>query len=258
LKCMVIGFILALGLLGCESTSHINQESKVIPPGTQMGLIETTAQLQIPTETPEPSKTATSKSTASPSSTPMPTYTPTITLTPTQTAMPTDLPRRVNLSPLNHQWQTLNNCHRASIATLMGYYDVWFTQHDYDVAMDSLQDFLVPYGLTARIYAIRYAVVPMHDVVRWLLAEGIPVIVGQNLTSDDNTWHYRVVHGYDDSTGEFISDDPLLGPGLRHSYERFDQLSRTHGQVIPVYPLELDKMIETTMRNWQMKLITYP
>jgi hypothetical protein len=166
--------------------------------------------------------------------------------------------KRVIWSPMNHQWQTLNNCHRASIATLMGYNDVWFTQHDFDVAMDSLQDFLAPYGLTARIYAIRYAVVPMHDVVRWLLAERIPAIVGQSLSSDDNTWHYRVVHGYDDASREIISDDPLLGPGLHHSYERFDQLSRTSGQVIPIYPFEMDEMMESTMRNWQMKLITYP
>jgi len=193
-----------------------------------------------------------------PSSNQTPNYTPTMTSTPTETATPTDLPRRVILSPMNHQWQTLNNCHRASIAALMGYYDVWFTQHDYDVAMDSLQDFLVPYGLAARVYGIQYAVVPMHEVVRWLMAEGIPAIVGQRLSIDDNSWHYRVVHGYDDSSREIISDDPLLGPDLHHSYERFDQLSRTSGQVIPVYPLELDEMIKTTMHDWQMKLINYP
>jgi hypothetical protein len=140
----------------------------------------------------------------------------------------------------------------------MGYYDVWFTQHDYDVAMDNLAEFLEPYGLTARIYSIQFAVVQMHDVVRWLLAEGIPSIVGQRLSSDDNTWHYRVVFGYDDSTQVIFSDDSLLGPGLQQSYERFDKLSRTRGQVIPVYPLEMDGMIETAMRAWQMKLITYP
>jgi hypothetical protein len=252
------GVFFMLTLLGCESKSNIDHPSNLVPTGTTIGLMETTEYYPIPTGTPSPSMPPTEKPAASPSSTLIPTETPTITLTPTETATPTDLPQRVVLYPLNHQWQSLNNCHRASIATLMGYYDIWFAQHDYDVAMDNLADFLVPYGLTARIYDVRYAVVPTHDAVRWLLAEGIPVIVGQNLSSDDHTWHYRVAYGYDDSTGEILSDDPLLGPGLQHAYERFDQLSKTRGQVIPVYPLALDEMIEATMRNWQMKLIAYP
>jgi hypothetical protein len=140
----------------------------------------------------------------------------------------------------------------------MGYYDVWFDQHDYDVAMDSLQGFLSPYGLTARNYSIQYAVVPMHDVVRWLLAEGIPLIVGQSLSVDDNTWHYRVAYGYDDAAQEIITDDPLLGPNLRLSYESFDRLSKLVGQVIPVYPSDKDELIADTMRRWQMKRIEYP
>jgi hypothetical protein len=57
----------------------------------------------------------------------------------------------------------------------MGFYDVWFNQDEYDVAMDSLPDFVSPYGLTARIYAVRYTEVPSSYAVRWFLAEGIPV-----------------------------------------------------------------------------------
>ena len=194
------------------------------------------------------------------SSTPTPTSIPTQTVSPTPsiTLTPTELPESASLSPLNHQWQTLNNCHRASIATLMGFYDVWFSQHDHDLGMDNLDDFVSDYGLSARVYGIRYSSKPAHEIVRWLLAENIPVIVGQDLTSDDDTWHYRVAYGYNASTKEIFLADPLLGPNLVLSFEAFDELARGVGQVIPVYPEELDEVIHSQMRAWQMKLIEYP
>jgi hypothetical protein len=160
---------------------------------------------------------------------------------------------------MNHQWQTLNNCHNASIATLLGYYDVWFTQHEIDrqaSALVDLHEFVSPYGLTARIYTTIYSPVPIQDVVRWLLAEDIPVIVGQSLSLERKIWHYRVARGYDDAAQEFILDDPLLGPNIRISYDTFARLSMS-ATVVPVYPVEKNELIETTMYAWQMKLVHY-
>jgi hypothetical protein len=198
--------------------------------------------------------------TITPSATPTPTNTPsqTVSPTPTITPTPTQLPESASLAPLNHQWQTLNNCHRASIATLMGFYDVWFSQHDHDLAMDNLGDFVSDYGLNARVYSIRYSPKSANEIVRWLLAENIPVIVGQDLASDDDTWHYRVAYGYDAATQKIFLADPLLGPNLILSFEAFDELARGVGHVIPVYPEALDEMIQSQMKAWQMKLIKYP
>jgi hypothetical protein len=213
------------------------------------------------TVTSSPYSSSTSTATNQPSNTPFgtstPTRTTTVIATSTETLTPTAFPPRVYLGPTNHQWQSINNCHRASIAILMGYYGFWFDQDDYDVAMDNLADFVSTYGLTARIYAIRYAQVPPSYAVRWLLAEGVPVIAGQKLSIEDNTWHYRVVHGYNDLTQSFTIDDPLLG-NIEMSYETFDRLARGDGQVIPVYPVEKDEVIAETMSGWQMKLIKYP
>jgi hypothetical protein len=208
------------------------------------------------TQTSPPANTPTS----TPSPTPQPSQTPTQTPSPspTITNTPTALPGSAQLGPLNHQWQTLNNCHRASIATLMAYYYVWFTQHDHDLAMDNLDEFVTPYGLKARIYGIQFSPQPASDMVRWLLAEEIPVIVGQDLSREDNTWHYRVAYGYNDASQEIHLDDPLLGPNLRLSYETFNTLSRGVGQLIPVYPTEMDETIQAQMKAWQMKLIEYP
>jgi hypothetical protein len=77
-------------------------------------------------------------------------------------------------------------------------------------------------------------------------------------TEDNNTWHYRVAYGYDDAPQEIITDDPLLGPSLCLSYESFDRLSKLGGQVIPVYPSDMDELVVDTMRRWQMKRIEYP
>lgn len=203
-------------------------------------------------DTPQPSHTPTV--TPSPSKTP----TSTSTLTPTRTLTPTPLPPHAFLEPMNHQWQTLNNCHHASIAILLGYYDIWFTQHDFLEGMDDINNLISPYGLTSRIYLVAYAVVPSSDAIRWLLAEGIPVIVGQKVSTSDSTWHYRVIRGYDDGNEEFFVDDSLLGPNHRISYQDFNKLSRGDGQIIPVYPLEKDEMIAETMKAWQMKLFEYP
>jgi hypothetical protein len=158
---------------------------------------------------------------------------------------------------MNHQLQTLNNCHRASIAILMGYYDVWFSQHEHDLAMDSLAEFLIDYGLTAKVYTMIYAEISPSNVVQWLLSQDIPVIAGQQLSLSDNTWHYRVVHGYDDADQSFFIDDPLLGM-IRLPYETFDTLAKGQGYLIPVYPIGSADLVESQMKLWKFKIINYP
>ena len=138
----------------------------------------------------------------------------------------------------------------------MGYYDIWFTQHELDIAMDNLAEFVSGFGLTSRVYTVLYSEVRPSEAVRWLLAEQIPVIAGQNLSTTDNTWHYRVIHGYDDTDRSFNVDDPALG-NFRMPYDTFDILSRGEGQIIPVYAIEMDELVEATMRGWKMKLIQY-
>jgi len=60
-----------------------------------------------------------------------------------------------------------------------------------------------------------------------MLANGIPVIVGQRLEPGSDISHYRVVKGYDDVAREFLADDPLQskGPNLRIPYDVFVRMS---------------------------------
>lgn len=253
-KDVIVYLIMSMLICACTATLDSTDSTvSVLSSNTNSKVPTANIETTRPTDIPTP-RLDTAIPTPHPSTTPTPIAVPAST----SSATPTTFPARVQLSPLNHQWQTLNNCHRASIAILMAFYDVWFTQHDYDLGMDNLDEFVAPYGLSASVYAVRYATQQTSDIVRWLLAEDIPVIIGQDLARDNNTWHYRVAYGYDDASQEIFLDDPLIGPNFRLSYEMFNSLSRGVGQLIPVYPSEMDEFVQEQMKAWQMKLIEYP
>lgn len=210
----------------------------------------------LPTATSTPTGTAT----PSPTATAQPSATPTQTQTPTVTPTPTPLPAKALLEPMNHQAQTRNNCGPASIAILLGYYDHWITQ---GTVNNQLQAFPLPcnvaryisdseYELMARAYRFPLSGERKLLPVRNLLANGIPVIVLQRLSADEKISHYRVIQGYDDAAGEFISDDPLLGTAYTIPYDTFASLllfSRPTASLIPVYPPDMDSLVQASMRE---------
>lgn len=150
---------------------------------------------------------------------------------------------------MNHQQQSLNNCGPASTAILLGYYGHWITQQKVNeqIPAGSLTPcdivlYVPQYQLMARLY---YSP-PANEPVRQLLDHRIPVIANQWLSTDRSMRHYRVIRGYDDVTGEFISDDPLRGPYFRIYYDTFTTLSDP-GNLIPVYPPEMDPLVQSLM-----------
>lgn len=204
--------------------------------------------------------TATPTITPTPTSTPLPTNTPTPTLIPTPTVTPTPPPSSVLLETMNYQPQTYNNCGPCSIAIILGHYDHWITQYQVNEQVAAgpsvcdIADHVSQYGLQARAYECP----PSRDPVRLLLANGIPVIANQLLEIGSDIGHYRVVKGYDDVAQEFISDDPLQskGPDYHISYSIFTGLSR-HGAIIPVYPPEMDLLVQSLMREMGAREIVY-
>lgn len=160
------------------------------------------------------------------------------------------------LEPMNHQAQTWNNCGPCSVAILLGYYDHWVTQreiqewyaHVYNPCVAPV--YASEHGLMARVYHFPLDRDLRLLTVRLLLANDIPVIVLQRLSTDRGIAHFRVIHGYNDATGEFISDDPLLGPDYRISYDAFNSLcSGWSPFVIPVYLPEMDQQVKSMMRE---------
>jgi hypothetical protein len=89
------------------------------------------------------------------------------------------------------------------------------------------------------------------QTVRLMLANGIPVLVVQQLSSGSDVSHWRVFQGYDDAAQEFVSDDPLFGADYRLSYDVFVDLlgGSAAGFVVPVYPPEVDPLVQSMMRE---------
>lgn len=233
-----IGLTLAASCLGTEPVATPVPRTPTRVPST-------------PTDTPSPSPTATA------TSTPIPVPTSTPTLTPTPTSVPTSLPGAVLLEPVNHQQQTLNNCGPASVAILLGYYDHWVIQRE--VAEESAHVsypcfapyYVSRYGLMARVYRFPVDRELRLQTVRLMLANDIPVLVVQQLSRGSDVSHWRVIQGYDDAANEFVSDDPLLGADYRISYDMFVELlgGSAAGFVVPVYPPEMDPLVQSIMRE---------
>jgi hypothetical protein len=161
------------------------------------------------------------------------------------------------LEPMNHQWQTYNNCGPASVAVLLAYYGHWVTQLDVNEYMPgglaNLEECLSHYQLMARAYATSMTS-PAPEPIRRLLANHIPVIVGQRLSEERDIGHFRIVRGYDDASGEFILDDPLIDAYLRIPYDTFAWLSDP-GSITPVYPPEMDSLVQSLMEELGMREI---
>ncbi|MBN2499355.1 MAG: C39 family peptidase [Anaerolineales bacterium] len=208
------------------------------------------------TATPQPPIiiTATREPTATATQTLIPTLTPTVTLT------PTPLPATTFLQPMNHQYQTQNNCGPASVAIVLGYFDIWMTQAE--VNQEGLSQFPHPclvrnyivenYDLEVRLFRYSaYAEIGKEIPIQRLLAEGIPVIVYQELSSEDDIIHYRVMRGYNEYRTEVISADPMYGPMYNISYADFGNfytgLSGRDRIFLPVYRPEQDDLVERLM-----------
>jgi len=62
------------------------------------------------------------------------------------------------------------------------------------------------------------------EMVKLFIAYDILVITRTWLKPGEDIGHYRVIKGYDQTTGEFIQDDSLQGKDLRYSYQRYNEL----------------------------------
>jgi hypothetical protein len=184
--------------------------------------------------------------------------TPAATASPTSPPTPTPLPTGVLLSPMNWQPETRGNHLQCSTAIVLGYYDHWISQFDVNAQIRGAQDqhqnqdqcevvsYLRQYQLTGRILEP-----PSRELLRRLLANGIPSLVVQMISPDWLTEHYCVLRGYDDEAGDFIFDDPLprLGPAHRIDYETFDDLLRPASRLIAVYPPEKEAPVTSLLQD---------
>jgi tetratricopeptide (TPR) repeat protein len=163
--------------------------------------------------------------TAAQEQTPPPTTPESLVSTPEAfTSSPVFLPDAISLAGLSLVWQQVNRCSAAALTIQLSYFQ-W--EGDYDdtirglnphiedvaVRLDEMAAFTREQGLGA-VDRIGGTV----DLLKALIAGGFPVLIENSYFEgaggyDDWLSHNRVIMGYDDAAGVFLSFDSLLGNG---------------------------------------------
>ena len=201
------------------------------------------------THTPTPVLTPTP---APPTPTPTHTHTPTPlppTFTPAPTPTPTPTPPiSLTLTGLRHEHQGWNNCGPATLAMALSYWGRGETQYDVAPVLkpDPEDKNVSPWEMESYVRGLLSpeaggpggvgAIVRVGgtlDRLKSLVRAGFPVIVETWYVRDarDQLGHYRLIIGYDDVAGQFITYDSLHGPDVTIGYRELDELWRVFNRV---------------------------
>lgn len=135
-----------------------------------------------------------------------------------------------------HVFQTFNNCGPAALSMALRFYGVNVIQAELGQA---LRPYQVPNGdnddksVTLEEMADKakeYGLIPFHrpggniEKIKLFITYEIPVIARTWTKVNEDIGHYRVVKGYDDSTGQIIQDDSLQNKNLWFTYEVFNTM----------------------------------
>ena len=170
---------------------------------------------------------------ASPAASAKPTA-PAIAVAPTAT--------RALLQPMQHEYETWNNCAPVTAEMVLSYYGILKRQTDiapvlrphpknFSVRMDQIAGYLDQFGLQAQ---------PLIGgtllQLKALASNGIPVVVEDQLSLQEDYGHFRVVRGFDDGAGVLIFGDSYYGPTNRLSYSLYQELWKRHNYgFMPVF-----------------------
>lgn len=188
----------------------------------------------LPTSTPIPIATSLTEQVAVPSPSP----TPSVALQ--------SVGSSVQLSGINHQWQTWNNCGPATVTMNLSYFSRPQLQADAAPFLKPNRDDknvnpeeLAAYARTTGLEALVRRGGSIEQL-KLLLSNNLPVLAETWLVhEDDGLGHYRLVTGFDDAAGQFNTFDSLNGPDFKVTYEQFDSDWRVFNRTyVLVYPLE--------------------
>ncbi len=192
------------------------------------------------------------------------TSTPTTLPSPT----PTAIPNQVRLSSPAYEKEDLNNCGPAALAMnlkFFGWQGDQFTisnvikplQRDRNVNVEELQFYVRNY---AGYLKTEFRVGGDVDLLKHILATGIPVMIEEGYTIDKNYWpnddrwagHYLLLNGYNDETRSFLTQDVFTGPDVEVKYADLDKRWQSFNRVyILVYPADKEEELKQVLgENW--------
>ncbi len=143
---------------------------------------------------------------------------------------------------MSHAYQTWNNCGPVAALMALSYYGIAVSQpqaadalkthpQDKNVSIEEMAGYLTSFGLEARVL-----INGNLDTLKRLIAQGIPVVLHNRLSSKEDYGHYTVVRGYDETQGIMVINDSYYGPGRRVPYAEVEELwTYFNRHYIPVY-----------------------
>ncbi len=204
--------------------------------------------------------------------TPIPTFTPaptaTAQLSPTPIPTATPIPEKVQLSSPEYEKQDINNCGPAALTMYLRYYGWQGTQEDVTLVVKpyredrnvNVEELAYYVRNHAGWLTVQYRVGGNLDLIKELIAAGIPVMVEETFIFDEPYWtnddlwaaHYQLLTGYDDATQEFIGQDSFHGPDLQIPYAKMDEYWQAFNRVyILIYPPQQEAQVKDILgENW--------
>lgn len=159
--------------------------------------------------------------------------------TATAVASPTALPASASLGPPAWEKQDWNNCGPATLSLYLNFYgwegdqfsiseEIKPDRADRNVNVDELVYYAQNW---AGWLNSQFRVGGDIDLLKALLAEGIPVMVEEGYILEESYWpnddrwagHYLLLTGYDDAIQSFTAQDTFIGPNQVISYARLDE-----------------------------------
>lgn len=210
-----------------------------------------------PTSLPQPEVAITVHPTETPTS--GPTRTPSPGPSPTPTPSPTPIPDAISLTSPEYEKQDINNCGPASLAMHLRYFGWEGDQFDIaDLLKPQREDRNVnveelAYYVRTRAgwLNVEYRVGGDLEILKRLLAAGLPVMIEESFYFEDPYWpnddlwaaHYFLVTGYDDASQTFTGQDSFYGPDRQVAYDQLDEYWQAFNRVYIV--LFLPEQTET-------------
>ncbi len=207
-----------------------------------------------------------------PTLTPEPTITP--MFTPTATLVPTPIPAHMQLTPPGYDEirdkQDWNNCGPATLALYLRFFGWEGDQFDISSVIKPTRDDrnvnveeLVHYVRTETGWLnAEFRVGGDVDILKRLIAAGIPVMIEETFTTDRQYWpeddqwsgHYLLITGYDDVVHEFTVHDSEVGPNQKTAYSVLDENWQSFNRVyIMVYLPETEEDIKRALgKDWDV------
>lgn len=222
---------------------------------------------------PSPNPVTVAAATATPaiaSTTPTPTQQVTLAQTALPTSTPTLLPASASLPAPKYEKQGMNNCGPASLSTFLRYYH-W--DGDQTVIANALKSKPEDRNVNVEelVYFVRnnagwlnieYRVGGDIQLLKTLLANGIPVMVEESMAIDKSYWpnddrwagHYLFLNGYNDGTRTFVSQDTYYGPDVAIGYDQLEKNWQSFNHVyIIIYPPDMEPTVKSILgENWNV------